>query len=269
MRIHLLDGNWTKEFPIYCSSWLASHVLMSMLCLWWCFAFLFSFAEKVELFGEKGCRSIVVWVWLRPVSCWVWLQLAMPMVLQSTIPFPDSVEMGKNHLCISVLQSYGIKIVSLHKPCSAQILGTDSLGGDIQSCKLCGHSENIANMLLCDRCEEAFHVSCCKPRVVLPIDEWFCPPCLKMSQNSSFIKSPSIGSGIGSCKFELGPIAVMLKYPEPYTSKVRLGEAFQAQVPEWCDQINVYVFIQFGFFIYKLLILKKSLSKFIQTLWHS
>ncbi|KAH0976106.1 hypothetical protein GBA52_018005 [Prunus armeniaca] len=163
----------------------------------------------------------------------------MPMVLQSTIPFPDSVEMGKNHLCISVLQSYGIKIVSLHKPCSAQVLGTDSLGGDIQSCKLCGHSENIANMLLCDRCEEAFHVSCCKPRVVLPIDEWFCPSCLKMSQNNSFIKSPSIGSGIGSCKFELGPIAVMLKYPEPYTSKVRLGEAFQAQVPEWCDQINV------------------------------
>ncbi|CAB4281584.1 unnamed protein product [Prunus armeniaca] len=157
----------------------------------------------------------------------------MPMVLQSTIPFPDSVEMGKNHLCISVLQSYGIKIVSLHKPCSAQVLGTDSLGGDIQSCKLCGHSENIANMLLCDRCEEAFHVSCCKPRVVLPIDEWFCPSCLKMSQNNSFIKSPSIGSGIGSCKFELGPIAVMLKYPEPYTSKVRLGEAFQAQVPEW------------------------------------
>ncbi|BFG33263.1 hypothetical protein CerSpe_195370 [Prunus speciosa] len=163
----------------------------------------------------------------------------MPMVLQSTIPFPDSVEVGKNHLCISVLQSYGIKVVSLHKPCSAQVLGTDSLGGDIQSCKLCGHSENIANMLLCDRCEEAFHVSCCKPRVVLPIDEWFCPPCLKMSQNNSFIKSPSIGSGIGSCKFELGPIAVMLKYPEPYTSKVRLGEAFQAQVPEWCDQINV------------------------------
>lgn len=32
----------------------------------------------------------------------------------------------------------------------------------------------------------------------------------------------------------------MLKYPEPYTSRVRIRESFQAAVPEWSDQISKY-----------------------------
>ncbi|KAM2780918.1 hypothetical protein COP1_016005 [Malus domestica] len=36
-----------------------------------------------------------------------------------------------------------------------------------------------------------------------------------------------------SIAFFIGSIAVMLKYPEPFTSKVQIGEAYQAEVPDW------------------------------------
>ncbi|XP_004299487.1 PREDICTED: uncharacterized protein LOC101294464 [Fragaria vesca subsp. vesca] len=152
------------------------------------------------------------------------------MLLQSCVP--SSVEVGNQDVCVSVLRSYKLQKISLHKSC-----GVDD--DSIQSCKLCGQSESVLNLLLCDRCEEAFHVSCCKPRVVLPIDEWFCHSCAKMSELSSFTisLSRSIGQGIGPCQYELGsvlsPIAAMMKYPEPFKSKVRIGEAYQAQVPDW------------------------------------
>lgn len=143
------------------------------------------------------------------------------MLVQSRIP--SSVEGGKQDVCISVLKSYRLQKVSLDKSCAWGI------GGFIQSCHLCGHSENVLNMLLCDRCEEAFHISCC--RAVLPVDEWFCHRCSKITCST---KSRTISQGIGPCQFEFGPIAAMLMYPEPFTSKVRIGEAYQAQVPDWC-----------------------------------
>lgn len=160
------------------------------------------------------------------------LQKKKSMLLQSCVP--SSVEVGNQDVCVSVLRSYKLQKISLHKSC-----GVDD--DSIQSCKLCGQSESVLNLLLCDRCEEAFHVSCCKPRVVLPIDEWFCRSCAKMSELSSFTISRSIGQGIGPCQYELGPvlspIAAMMKYPEPFKSKVRIGEAYQAQVPDWCVEI--------------------------------
>ncbi|KAL6175734.1 hypothetical protein ACLB2K_052373 [Fragaria x ananassa] len=150
------------------------------------------------------------------------------MLLQSCVP--SSVEVGNQDVCVSVLRSYKLQKISLHKSC-----GVDD--DSIQLCKLCGQSESVLNLLLCDRCEEAFHASCCKPRVVLPIDEWFCRSCAKMSELSSFTISRSIGQGIGPCQYELGPvlspIAAMIKYPEPFKSKVRIGEAYQARVPDW------------------------------------
>ena len=156
------------------------------------------------------------------------------MVLQSRIP--SSVEVRNQDVCVSVLRTYKLQKISLHKSCSADDC--------MQSCKLCGQSENVLNLLLCDRCEEAFHVSCCKPRVILPIDEWFCHSCAKKNpEGDSFTVSRTISQGIGPYQFEfgpvLGPIAAMMKYPEPFTSKVRIGEAYQAHVPDWCVEIYV------------------------------
>lgn len=43
--------------------------------------------------------------------------------------------------------------------------------------------------------------------------------------------------------FDWVPIAIMLKYPEPYRSKVRIGEAFQAKVPNWSDQSKYVILL--------------------------
>lgn len=122
------------------------------------------------------------------------------MLLEICIP-SSVVEVGKQDVCISVLKSYRLQKVSL-----------DKSGGFIQSCKLCGHSE-------------AFHISCCKPkpkpRVVLS----------SLLKNYFFHEITYYKSG-------LAPIAAMLKYPEPFTSKVRIGEAYQAQVPDWCVETH-------------------------------
>ncbi|KAL5782880.1 hypothetical protein ACOSP7_007909 [Xanthoceras sorbifolium] len=111
------------------------------------------------------------------------------------------------------------------------------------SCKLCGNSGNTLNMLLCDHCDEAFHPSCCNPRIeILPTDSWFCHRCTKsnckVSLENSFLKYSGISWSKVISRFEMGPIALMLKYPEPYNSRVRIGESFQAEVPDWSNQVT-------------------------------
>ncbi|KAJ9184172.1 hypothetical protein P3X46_007938 [Hevea brasiliensis] len=98
-------------------------------------------------------------------------------------------------------------------------------------------------MLLCDHCEKAFHAPCCNPKTKMsPTDEWFCQSCSKLagkvSLEASFMKSQSISCCNGIPEFKWGPIALMLKYPEPYTSRPRIGGCFQATVPEWSDQMS-------------------------------
>jgi hypothetical protein len=158
-------------------------------------------------------------------------------------------ELFLKDLCISVLRSNGLlePVCPKISCASTDILGIGSDRGYTQSCKQCSLSENILNLLLCDQCEEAFHVSCCKPRLrMLPIDEWFCHSCSKMncspSNKNSFSKS-CITRSYTASRFGLGPIVHMLKHTEHYTSKVRIGEDFQARVPDWCDQISKYVIL--------------------------
>lgn len=150
-------------------------------------------------------------------------------------------------LCISILRSHGLlEIVSPESRVgSTEVMGIGGDSGYTVPCKQCNQSDNTLNMLICDRCEVAFHVSCCKPRMkMLPVDEWFCHSCSKVNCNTSeeslFSKSYSTRRNAAS-RFRLDPILYMLKLPEPYTSKVRIGEAFQAKVPDWCDQISKYV----------------------------
>ncbi|KAJ1379389.1 PHD and RING finger domain-containing protein 1 [Sesbania bispinosa] len=54
----------------------------------------------------------------------------------------------------------------------------------------------------------------------------------------AIIRSPSIHSEMGKCrtasvKTELNPIMLMLKNTEPYTTGVRVGKGFQAEVLDW------------------------------------
>nr|XP_043634620.1 probable Histone-lysine N-methyltransferase ATXR5 [Erigeron canadensis] len=45
-------------------------------------------------------------------------------------------------------------------------------------CEKCGSGENEHQLLLCDKCDKAFHMTCLRPIVVrVPIGRWFCPAC--------------------------------------------------------------------------------------------
>lgn len=153
--------------------------------------------------------------------------------------------------CVSVLRSNdllgAVGECSLRIVASGEVSGTGHEISVIQSCKLCGKADNTSTMLLCDYCDEAFHPSCCNPRIkILPTDNWLCQCCSNLnsnvSQENSFLKSPNNSWMYGKPRFEMGRIALMLKYPEPYTSRVRIGESYQAEVPDWSDQISRYVF---------------------------
>ena len=37
-------------------------------------------------------------------------------------------------------------------------------------------------MLLCDDCDEGFHTACLRPPLhLIPLGDWFCPPCEHVS----------------------------------------------------------------------------------------
>ncbi|KAK7310555.1 hypothetical protein RJT34_08130 [Clitoria ternatea] len=116
-----------------------------------------------------------------------------------------------------------------------------------RSCKICNQLDSSLKMILCDHCEDAYHPSCYNPRLKkLPIDEWFCHSCLKKRKKilkETVIRSPVIHSETGKCrtgsvKAELNPILLTLRDSEPYTSGVRVGKGFQAEVPDWSGPIK-------------------------------
>ncbi|KDP33431.1 hypothetical protein JCGZ_07002 [Jatropha curcas] len=167
----------------------------------------------------------------RPVSKW--------LLSGEDLPIRD--------ICISVLRSHGLLVgdQTVNSSVPTKVPGINECSKIFLSCKLCGNLDHTSCMLLCDHCEDAFHVSCCHPKTkVLPTDEWFCQPCSKSIDKASleapFLKSQNINWWKGITNFKLDPIASMLKYPELYTSRVRIGDSFQAAVPEWSDQFSGY-----------------------------
>ena len=48
------------------------------------------------------------------------------------------------------------------------------------ACKVCGSTENDAEMLLCERCDRGYHLGCLSPKLnAIPEDDWYCPKCPK------------------------------------------------------------------------------------------
>lgn len=162
-------------------------------------------------------------------------------------------ELSEKDLCISILRRQGMVGGSLptNAPDSAEDAGASSGNSCSRTCKICGRTDTTLNMLICDHCEEAFHVSCFKPRMKkIPSDEWFCHSCLKKKQKipneTATRKSPSIVNEMGrsrnpSAKDDSNLIALMLTDNEPYKTSVRVGKGFQAEVPDWSGPITKYV----------------------------
>ncbi|KAA8522715.1 hypothetical protein F0562_009123 [Nyssa sinensis] len=158
-------------------------------------------------------------------------------------------DLSEKNICISILRSKGLLLgVRPIRTCAAAgSAGTVSDNSRFLSCKVCDQSETTLRMLICDNCEEAFHVSCCNPRIKkIPADEWFCHSCLKKKRKilkeTTTDKLLNISSETGRCrnatfKGESGPIAFMLRDTGPYATSVRIGKDFQGEVPDWSGPI--------------------------------
>ena len=73
----------------------------------------------------------------------------------------------------------GLKHYHLRK--LARVGGSIVLGeiinGDVR-CAVCKKGDDEDSMLLCDKCNDGYHMGCLKPVLVsLPVDDWFCPNC--------------------------------------------------------------------------------------------
>ena len=55
--------------------------------------------------------------------------------------------------------------MSLGEYAAARHLSVVGDGNFSQFCKICGFSEDSTRTLICDMCKEAFHMSCCSPKI--------------------------------------------------------------------------------------------------------
>ncbi|CAK9182375.1 unnamed protein product [Ilex paraguariensis] len=157
-------------------------------------------------------------------------------------------DMSEKKICISILRSEGLLggVRTIRTCASAGGTSISNVSCFSRSCKVCDISESTLKMLICDNCDEAFHVSCCYPRISkIPVDEWFCHSCLKKKHKilkEKTSKSLIISNEMGRCrnatsKGELGPIAFMVRDTLPYATSVRIGDEHQAEVPDWSGPI--------------------------------
>ncbi|KAK1317817.1 Methyl-CpG-binding domain-containing protein 9 [Acorus calamus] len=155
-------------------------------------------------------------------------------------------DISAKDLCISILKSHGL----LGEYPRTGVLATSEVDCTddakcLRSCKVCGLQDNPLTMLICDLCDEAFHLACCNPKVKkVPVNEWYCRPCFRkrpkpLCENTAakrFKASKELNDHIK------GPyqsrIKLMLNDTEPYTSGVRIGRDFQVEVPEWIGPIT-------------------------------
>ncbi|KAH7854563.1 hypothetical protein Vadar_015372 [Vaccinium darrowii] len=156
---------------------------------------------------------------------------------------------SEKDIFISMLRSQGLLegVLPTRLP-SAETPGTHCDSSYIWTCKVCDRPETTVKMLICDQCEEAFHVSCCDPRIKkIPVDEWFCQSCSKKKhkilKEDTKSKVVNISRERSRCRNatsegELGPMASLSISPEPYESGVRIGQNFQAEVPDWCGPVE-------------------------------
>ncbi|KAE8711879.1 RING/FYVE/PHD zinc finger superfamily protein, putative isoform 3 [Hibiscus syriacus] len=157
----------------------------------------------------------------------------------------DLFEKGK---WLPVLQKKNVEEVGIYRACANEEILNRSGSRCSRLCNICGRSGTAQKMLICDSCEEAFHMRCCNPKVKkIPVDEWYCILCMKKKRimlKEIIARRPfSITGGMGrdrdvSTKWEVSPIELMLGDAEPYRISVRIGKGFQAELPECSGPID-------------------------------
>ncbi|KAG6384816.1 hypothetical protein SASPL_153635 [Salvia splendens] len=156
-------------------------------------------------------------------------------------------EISERDACISILRSQGVLDRVWVRRDGASNEQTNKYCS--KSCKVCEQRDSSKNMLICDNCEDAFHTSCYNPRItILPLSEWLCSSCLKkkhkiLNEKSTSNNLGNTGTETGinrhsTSELELGSLEFMFTDTEPYMSNARVGNEFQADVPDWCGPVD-------------------------------
>ncbi|XP_047336425.1 uncharacterized protein LOC124939994 isoform X2 [Impatiens glandulifera] len=152
-------------------------------------------------------------------------------------------DLSQKHSFISMIASQCLVQERSSKDCPSNREAIYKDNGCMRTCKVCGDSEFSQKMLICDQCEEAFHTRCCNPCIkTIPVDDWVCHTCFRNKYRR--LKETSKSSSLNNCnevrrredgtiRDELSPIEAMLSSTEPHISNVRIGAAFQAELPVW------------------------------------
>lgn len=130
--------------------------------------------------------------------------------------------------CMMILKKYGVCGQFSQTPSYAEDPGVVGDGTCHRTCKTCNKLED-ERTLICDMCEESFHMSCCKPKVKSkPVQDWICPTC-KTKRKKKGIKVST------NCEIE-SKYSYLLREMHAgtasYTTQVRIGKEYQADIPE-------------------------------------
>lgn len=110
----------------------------------------------------------------------------------------------------------GICLPQKRERCSLKHPGFVGDGIIKMKCKICNRWVN-KNTLICDKCEEAFHITCLKQKVKpKDIDDWYCQPCEKYKKKYEYHFSANV--------------------PAEHKA-VCIGSTYQAEVPEYTSQL--------------------------------
>ncbi|EZA62404.1 PHD and RING finger domain-containing protein [Ooceraea biroi] len=86
---------------------------------------------------------------------------------------------------IHVRDHLGGKVVK-HLPVEVVPRVENQVQDDPTFCEICNQSDREDRMLLCDGCDRGYHLECLTPPMTtVPIEEWFCPECVR--QNQAFV----------------------------------------------------------------------------------
>lgn len=72
------------------------------------------------------------------------------------------------------------------------------LSDDPDSCVVCNRNNNPSSTLLCDNCDDAFHMKCLDPPMeTIPPGKWYCDKCLVGSGDYGFEEDPELRYSLG------------------------------------------------------------------------
>lgn len=159
--------------------------------------------------------------------------------------------------CISILKESKLLALSTGNAAAMEHPGVVGDGKCNKKCKVCGTLEDSISTLICDMCEESFHMSCCNPKVVsIPMkDNWYCTTCRKKRKRPVIKYSIESGENEHGLKFKTGVLDKgvhdkganekggellwrMLQDDGAYTTQVRIGNEYQADVPIWTGKVT-------------------------------